>query len=237
MYREFARFYDGVEGDAPHSFTRWIGARVTRYDVAVESVLELGSGTGAVLAALPEEWEKTGVDISPEMLAEARRKGVGATFVEADLTRIDLGRRFDLVLCVFDTVNHLLTPEAWQQAFAVARAHLRDGGLFLFDLNTLARLRQLAAEPHWVADFDDHTLIMKIADRGGDLYDWDVRVFERTGDCYTRHHEVIPETSFHLADVRAWLADAGFEVLEIDERYTGRATEQSSRAFAVCRTV
>lgn len=235
-YSEFARFYDRVEGDAPAGFSRWILGRLDEYAATVRSVLELGCGTGAVLEALPSEWAKVGVDSSSDMLEQARSKGLGVTLVEADMTGATLGKTFDLVICVFDTINHLLDPEDWRRTFRVAHNHLRSGGLFLFDMNTLGRLRAIASEPAWVHDFEGNTLIMKISDVGSDQFDWDIRVFEVDGDHFRLHRDIVQESALPLAKVRELLSSEGFDVLESRDGNEGEATEDSRRVFFVCRS-
>lgn len=235
MYTNFASFYDRVEGDAPAGFARWIVARVDEYNLSVGTLLELGCGTGAVLAALPESWRKTGVDLSSSMLKQARKRGIDATLIEADLTELTLGVRFDLVVCVFDTINHLLVLEQWRAAFKVAREHVNPGGLFLFDMNTLGRLSEMASQPVWVQDFDENTLIMKISNNVDDRFDWDIRVFERRGDHFRLHHEVIQESALPLEKVHWLLESEGFDVLESTAGGGLQATEESGRVFFVCR--
>src|SRR5690348_11958560 len=113
MYEGFARFYDRVEEDAPLRSARWVATQMSRHRPGARDVLELGCGTGAVLAALPSELVKVGVDQSPAMLDVARRRGVDAEFHEGDLTRLALDRRFDVVFCVFDTLNHVAERSGW----------------------------------------------------------------------------------------------------------------------------
>lgn len=90
-----------------------------RYQPGASSLLELGCGTGAVLAGLAGGLRVTGVDRSPEMLAAAAARHIpGARLVRADMTDFALGTRFDVVICVFDTLNHLPAFDAWQAMFA-----------------------------------------------------------------------------------------------------------------------
>ena len=142
-YAKFAKFYDQVMGDRSPLIER-VRGYVERYLPAAESLLELGCGTGAVLAGLAPGLRVTGVDRSPEMLATAARNAATASLVEADITAFSLGARFDVVICVFDTLNHLPTFDSWLQAFGQVDAHLAEGGLFVFDVNTVGRLRRLS---------------------------------------------------------------------------------------------
>jgi SAM-dependent methyltransferase len=76
----------------------------------------------------------TGVDRSAEMIAVARQAPVAGTrFLEGDLGAVRLDERFDVVTSLFHVFSYLTSNEALSAAFATAHAHLRDGGILLFD--------------------------------------------------------------------------------------------------------
>jgi hypothetical protein len=169
------------------------------------------------------------------MLAIAARTVPGARLVQADITRFSLGTRFDVVICVFDTLNHLPTFGAWVDLFGRAHEHLAEGGLFVFDVNTVGRLRRLEQLPAYVEDFGEHTMIMDVTPASGGLSLWEVRIFERTGgDQFRLHREQIPELGVPLARVREALMPH-FCLLEAADADGGPATDESSRAFFACR--
>lgn len=229
MYTDFAPFYDVVQGGVAEAFAGWIERRAGESNLEVGSVLELGCGTGAVLELLPSDWTKVGIDVSPEMLEIARTKGVDAELVEADIRSLSLSRTFDLVVCVYDTINHLPGSE-WPAVFAGAAAHLVEGGAFLFDMNTLGRLRRDSGEPH-STEAEGTTVLMRIDDAGGDRFDWHVRI-EREG---TVVEDVISEHAVPLATVRAMLADAGFTRVEVSGGQGVPVDDDARRLFFVCR--
>lgn len=237
MYRDFARFYDRVEGNAPQVFSRWILDRVTAHHAQVGSVLELGCGTGSVLQALPRDWAKTGIDSSSDMLDQVRLKDIDINLLEGDMTTVLLDERFDLVICVFDTINHLLSPDDWCKAFHVAHQHLRTGGLFLFDANTIGRLRELAANPPFVHDFDGNTILMKVSEPRPAQFEWDIRIFEAQEGHYVLHREVIPEAALPLSHIHELLIAEGFHVMEAQDNEGDNATDDSKRTFFVCRAL
>jgi len=233
-YAEFARFYDQVMGDRSQLIER-VRGYIERYLPAAGSLLELGCGTGAVLAGLAPALRVTGVDLSPEMLATAARNVAAASLVEADITMFSLGARFDVVICIFDTLNHLPTFDSWLKVFGRVHEHLAEGGLFVFDVNTVGRLRRLSQAPAYVEDFGPHTLIMDVTSGGGNLSLWDVRIFEQVnGDEFRLHHERIPEFGVPLTVIHEALA-ANFELLEATEPDGGRATDESHRVYFVYR--
>ncbi len=233
-YQEFAQFYDLLMGDGSSRSSRILEA-IKRFEVDAMSLLELGCGTGSVLVGLESIPTLVGLDVSPEMLSAAAQKVPSAQLVLGDMTSFDLGARFDVVACVFDTVNHLVTFEEWSSLFSNVARHLRPGGLFIFDLNTIGRLRQLAASPPWVHDFDDNTLIMDVRNGGDDMTVWDIRVFAPSqGGGFSLHQESIRELGVSLDAVRTALARE-FELLVEEDDAGNPPTDESVRAFFVYR--
>jgi ubiquinone/menaquinone biosynthesis C-methylase UbiE len=101
-------------------------------------VLEVMCGTGRVLVPLARAgFEVTGIDSNDRMLEAARRKlereppevRRRAILVKADARDFALGRKFNLVILAFSSVNHLLTPEDQDRAMACLKRHLMEDGL------------------------------------------------------------------------------------------------------------
>jgi SAM-dependent methyltransferase len=100
------------------------------------TVLDLGCGAGIPSTRrLAESFGVTGVDISAEQIALARRAVPGATFMQADLLELDLAAAaFDGVAALY-SISHV--PRAQHaRVFASIRRWLRPGGLFLASLGT-----------------------------------------------------------------------------------------------------
>jgi SAM-dependent methyltransferase len=239
-YSKFAAFYDQIMGDRTVDIDR-VKRFVARYHPAARTLLELGCGTGAILAGMTPGLIVAGIDISPEMLAAAARCAPTARLVRADITTFSLGARFDVVICMFDTINHLPSLKEWRAMFDRVHEHLAAGGLFVFDINTAGRLRRLWHGPAFATDFGDHTVIMDVMPGGrgdggeGELSLWTVRIFERiTGDEFRLHSETIPELGLPLATIREALT-ADFDLLEATGLDGEQATDDSDRVFFVLR--
>ncbi len=142
------------EGPEGRSANRWLGADVPRGDAydrrfrqleargvdvhgeaslvasfGPASVLDAGCGTGRVAIELARRGiEVAGVDLDPSMLAQARAKGPGIEWVEADLATLELGRTFDLVVMA-GNVMLFCAPGSEGAVLARVGAHVRPGGL------------------------------------------------------------------------------------------------------------
>jgi len=237
-YERFAAFYDVVMDDPGPRAAR-VDAAIEQYRPGAESLLELGCGTGSILARLTCGAALTGLDRSPEMLAVCAAKVPGARLVEGDMRSFDLDQRFDVVACVFDSINHLLDVASWESLVACVEHHLTEGGLFVFDVNCVGELRRLGDEPPWVYDFDGGTAIIDVTfagtDEGLGLTDWDIRIFERlTATRFELHHERIGELGLPLDQVRRLVADR-FELLEEVDEDGLPASDDSVKAYYALR--
>lgn len=188
-----------------------------------------------MLEGLGQLGELTGIDRSPEMLAIARRKVPGARLVEADITAFDLGERFDLVICVFDTLNHITSFDGWRALFNRAHMHLEPSGVFIFDVNTRAKLRGLADYGPWFDDVGDVTVAQSVDPPVAGVSRWNVWIVEPTADGgYAGHHEPIGELAVELADLEAALAPA-FELLEALDESADAPSAHSERVHYAWR--
>ena len=99
--------------------------------------LDLGCGTGLAGMALRERVDRLeGVDLSPAMLAQARRRGLYDALDAADIVEHLSGfaATFDLIAAA----DALVYFGDLQPLFAAAAAALVPGGLFAFTLETIA---------------------------------------------------------------------------------------------------
>jgi ubiquinone/menaquinone biosynthesis C-methylase UbiE len=103
------------------------------------SVLEIGCGTGTLLASLSPR-RGVGVDISGRMVALAAAKYPDLAFVAADAERLELGETFDVII-VPDVIEHLTDVPAM---FRSARKACRPG----------ARMVVTCVNPLWAPVLD-----------------------------------------------------------------------------------
>ncbi len=70
------------------------------------------------------------------MLTHARERLPNSSFHLQDMRTFSLSEHFDLILCLYDTINHLTSFDQWQQCFSRMASHLAPGGLCIIDMNT-----------------------------------------------------------------------------------------------------
>lgn len=231
-YAVYGRFYDATQTTR---LARDYRRLLRKYHPTARSLLEIACGTAANLVPLASRYDVAGLDISGAMLRIARQKLPEVEFYKRDMAGFRLDRTFDAVICPYDSINHLVTFGGWVKTFRAARRSLNEGGVFIFDMNTELRLRQLASVPPWVREFDENVLIMRVIDRGGGVAAWHITIFERRrGATYRLHHEIITEVSFPRARVRSALEREFAWVRALDAERWGRPGKASKRLFFVC---
>ncbi|MBI4590645.1 MAG: class I SAM-dependent methyltransferase [Candidatus Rokubacteria bacterium] len=232
-YRVYGRFYDATQSP---SLLRHYVYLLRRYHPKARSLLEIACGTGANLAPLSRRYEVAGLDISTVMLRIARKKLPRVEFYRQDMARFRLGRKFDAIVCPYDSINHLLSFSDWTRTFKAARTHLTDGGAFIFDMNTRYKLKALSQGPAWVDEFNGNFLIMNVIDAGRGIAGWDTKIFERSGRAgYRLHHEIIKETSFPVGRVMSALRRDFAFVRALDMETRSRPSRTSRRVVFVCK--
>jgi SAM-dependent methyltransferase len=98
--------------------------------IEVNTLLHLGCGGGHNDHFLQRHFELTGVDISEEMLALAKKLNPEATYLLGDMRSIQLGRIFDALACL-DAIPYMLTTDDLRSVFLTAWNHLEPGGVLL----------------------------------------------------------------------------------------------------------
>jgi SAM-dependent methyltransferase len=97
------------------------------------TLLDVACGTGKHLELLREHYDVAGLDLDPGLLAIARERLPGVELHEADMTDFDLGRRFDVVTCLFSSIGYVVTVERLHEAIAAMARHLEPGGLLVVE--------------------------------------------------------------------------------------------------------
>ena len=236
-YVYFAEIYDEVMRcvDYPQ-WAEYVLNLCGHFDLPREPMLNLACGTGSLERELVKRGvtEIVSVDGSEQMLAVAKRKFAKGRapkplFQQGRMERLDIGRSFALVTCLYDSANYLVKDKDVRAMLAGVFKHLEPGGGFIFDVTT---------ESNIVRNFDDYTFSENCAAYS---YIWEnsysiekkiirshVTIFAREGDLYRKHEEDHFQKIYATRDLRKWSEDAGFEVLGIFSEFTRDAPQPNS---------
>ncbi len=182
----------------------------------VKSACDLACGTGTTALKLARRGIRVfGVDLSPAMCRLARQKARRARLPLqvfcTDMRGFRLPEQVDLVLCEYDSLNHVPQKSDLAQVVrAVARA-IRPGGYFYFDVNN-----RLGFESYWKGtvciEKPGLVLVMNNGNDAARDRAWcDCQWFIRKGSLWRRHHERVEEVCWRSSEIRRALRQAGFK--------------------------
>lgn len=234
-YDAYAEVYDDLKGDRSPTIDLVIDL-IKKHQPTAHSVLDLACGTGGITQGIADHsFEVVGLDSSPRMLQIAKRKMPGAKFVLGDMANFQLGKRFDVVCCLHNSVNHLTTFQEWRALFHNAARHLNKNGLFIFDINPVDKMDGMATfDPSIKQVGDDYVVIQVLKDAGlGGSYTWDVKVLRKKKNGYTVMHEPIKVSSFAEGKILSALQD-DYEVVESFIPDTPTIYDDIGRMYYVC---
>jgi SAM-dependent methyltransferase len=134
MFTRSADIYDAVYSfkDYPAETAR-LHALIEARAPGAATLLDVACGTGKHLELFRDWYEVAGIDLDPELLAIARERLPGVRLEQADMTAFDLGRRFDVVTCLFSSVGYVGSVGRLTQAISRMAAHLEPGGTLIVE--------------------------------------------------------------------------------------------------------
>jgi len=176
-YIGFARMYDKLMTNVPYEkWGNYINdvLRKRLHETENPLVVDLACGTGTMTLFLANQgFDMIGIDISMDMLAEAQQKsyeaGHNILFLAQDMRKLDLFGTVDAVVSVCDGINYILTPEHLTTVFQRVRLFLNPGGVFIFDMNTEYKFKELLGQKSFEAKTES-----------GAAYEWDNHYDENT---------------------------------------------------------
>lgn len=206
-------------------------------------LLDLACGTGTLSIEMSKKgFEVIGVDASADMLSVAMNNAYEAErnilFLCQPMQQLDLYGTINAAICTLDSINHLTDPDDIQATFDKVSLFTEPGGVFVFDVNTVFKHREILADNTFVYDMDDvYCVWQNSLDSATDTVQIDLDIFEQVDDgIYERMQESFCERAYALPLLKEMLGKAGFETVAVyDELSREEPKENSERLFIVAR--
>ncbi|GAB6256253.1 class I SAM-dependent DNA methyltransferase [Peribacillus sp. N1] len=223
-YERFAYVYDELMKDAPYE--KWLmilTAKLEQYGIGGRKVLDLACGTGEMTVELAQHgFEVTGVDLSDEMLLVANEKavklGLSIPFFQQNMAELEGLGQFDCVTIFCDSLNYLRDEEDIVKTFSRVHEHLKDGGLFLFDIHSIYKMEEIFRDNTFAVNGEEVSYIWDCFP-GEEPYsvEHDLSFFVRDDESglYDRFDELHYQRTYPVEQYKKWLEQAGFTVSEI----------------------
>ncbi len=244
--RDFARIYerDWTEFivDLPPLIHSYISKYINRDNPEDIRILDLGCGTGIIDRDLAEiGYLVTGIDKSSAMIELARKNNMNNKneFIEGDMRELsDIidknirdDKKFDVVISIFDTLNHLKNFEELMKVVKDVYNALNHGGLFIFDVNTEKGLKKWDFINY--EDYEDCTYILhgEYNYKEKRAYSYIIG-FIKEGNYYRKFNETIYNTVFSINDIIQLFNNWNIEILDDNMEYTDNP-ENEDRIFII----
>lgn len=135
LYRELAKYYDKIYHWKDYTIeTTKIKELIKQHKTTSgNSLLEVGCGTGHHITHLQDTFQCTGVDLNEEILEVAREKLPNTEFIQANMITMDLGRRFDVITCLFSSIGYVKTYSNLKKTLENFSSHLHRGGVAIIE--------------------------------------------------------------------------------------------------------
>ncbi|WP_297596321.1 class I SAM-dependent methyltransferase [uncultured Cetobacterium sp.] len=136
-YKNFAKVYDKFMQHCDYDeWAKLIEGLIEESKVEGKKLLDLGCGTGETLIRLKENYECSGLDLSADMLTIANKKlkNKGVKLFLGDMREFNTGEKYDIIISLFDTVNHLTSIEDLDDLMKSIKDSLNPEGVYIFDV-------------------------------------------------------------------------------------------------------
>ena len=226
-YNSISSIYDNVNAEIDYSaWADFIEELFKKYlNDKPELILDLACGTGSMTFELYSRgYDMIGADASEDMLSIAYEKAYdkeisNILFIKQDIRDFELYGTVGAVTCCLDSINYLTGDGDIDKCFANVHNYLDPDGLFIFDVNTPYKFKNVYGNNCYV--FEDNDVDGNATfcawqneyDEKTKLCNFYLSVFTEQNGKYTRCDETQTERCYPEEKIRYHLEKNNFEVL------------------------
>lgn len=243
-YNKFAKYYDLLMYDVDYNeWTNYVLSQIKAVNPSALKGADLACGSAKFTIALKKAgYEVTGMDISAEMLSEARDRakaqGLDIHFVQQSMTSFDAHTKLDFVTAMCDAVNYLTTREEIIKAFSKVYNQLVEGGAFIFDISSEYKLTEILGNNIFTDDIDDVCYIWQNDfDEKQKLSIMDLTFFVKEEDGrFTKFYEQHKQRAHSVKELTDILDAIGFAKVSVyADLTTNKVKDSTQRIHFVCK--
>lgn len=246
-YTSFAKVYDTFMDNVPYDkWCTYVHELLKEYKIEEGIILDLGCGTGSVTEGLAAKgYDMIGVDYSSEMLDIAMQKAskdeYGILYLLQDMREFELYGTVNAIVSLCDSINYITEEEDLLKVFQLVNNYLDPGGVFIFDLNTEFKYREMLGEQTIAEAREDCSFIWdNYYDEEEMINEYELTLFVQAHDSklYERYQEYHYQKAYKLEKIKELLEEAGLEFITMYEAMTKNAPEEEcERVYVVAREI
>ena len=187
-------------------------------------------------------YDMIGIDLSEEMLdiasTKARDAEADILFLNQDMTEFELYGTVDAAICALDGVNYLTEDGDLDKLFSLIHNYLNPDGIFIFDINTEHKLKNILGDNTFVYDEDDAFCVWSSTYDGSEkICGFDLDFFTEAKDgLYERYEEYQEERAYTLDEIKTCASTHSLSLVGcFDDRSFNEPKETSERVFFVLK--
>ena len=241
-YSDFASVYDTFMDETPYEeWADFLHGLLKEDGIKEGLVLDLGCGTGSLTRIMAAKgYDMIGVDYSPQMLQIAMDKEEDSSilYLLQDMREFELYGTVAAVVSVCDCMNYITELEDLLEVFRLVNNYLDPGGIFIFDMNTEYKYRDVMGDCTIAEDREDSSFIWDNQyepEAKINIYDLAIFVKEEE-DLYRKYTETHYQRAYSLEEIQDTIRRSGMELLAVYDAFTKEPPrEDSERIYVVAR--
>ena len=252
-YTGFAQVYDMFMDNVPYEeWCSYLTGLLRKYQIEDGLVLDLGCGTGKLTRLLSDAgYDMIGIDNSEEMLQIAREAEFVQTVEEEseeagmqkrnilyllqDMREFELYGTVRAVVSICDSMNYILEEEELLTVCKLVNNYLDPGGIFIFDLNTPYKYRELLGESTICENRAEGSFIWEnYFDEEEQINEYDLTLFIREEQgLYRKFEETHFQRAYELDTVKRIIEESGMEFLAAYDAFSEEPVREDSERIYI----
>lgn len=237
-YTSFAQVYDLFMDNVPYEdWANYLDVLLKEYGIRDGLVLDLGCGTGKLTRLMSKKgYDMIGVDYSYEMLDIAKENSdESILYLMQDMREFELFGTVRAIYSACDCLNYLLEEDDVREVFALANNYLDPGGIFVFDINSPYKFRELLGENTFAETRDEGSFIWEnYFDEEENINEYDLTLYIKDSEnSFQRFQEIHYQRCYELSRIEELIKEAGMEYVGAFDAYTKEPVREDSEKILV----
>ena len=249
VYTGFAGVYDTFMDNIPYEeWSQYVDGLLKEHNMQDGLVVDMGCGTGKITELLAlKGYDMIGIDNSEEMLSIAREKLMeyeeedprkGILYLLQDMREMELYGTVRAAVSICDSMNYILEDEELLTVFRLVNNYLDEKGIFIFDLNTEYKYREILGDRNICENREDASFIWEnyyYQEQAINEYDLTIYVQEEE-EHFIRMEETHYQRAYSLDRIKELLLQAGMEFVAAYDAFTKEPPKaDSERIYVIAR--
>ena len=235
-YGSFAHVYDRLTENVDYeSYAAYIKRLFENYGKNINSVLDVACGTGSLTTCLAKMgFDMIGTDASYDMLSQAQEKkydeNLDILYLCQPAQELDLYGTVEGAVCTLDSINHITDEKEVLKAFKKVSLFMEKDGIFIFDMNTEYKHREVLGNNTFVYDVDDvYCVWQNEYDEKNMITHISLDIFSEFEEgVYERFEEEFDERAYSFNQIKKWLEKSDFELLDYFKEMTEEKPDENT---------